>query len=302
LPEIAAKLTLTSIIVPLQAVLSTQNTLFMPIDKINGVNLYWELSGSDGEPLVLVHGSWGDHHNWDSVVKGLSQSFRVLTYDRRGHSRSERLEERDNSEQDVSDLIALTEKTGLAPAHIAGNSGGAAIVLKTAARKPDLFRSLVVHEPPLFGLLKNIPEAQTLLEAVNSHIYAVAGLIEKGKEEEAAQLFVETIAIGPGAWKQLPQPIQQTFIYNAPTFLDETLDSESLYINTDQLSSFDKPALLSCGTESPPFFTMVVEQLLKAIPNARKIIFEGAGHVPHLSNPEQYIDVLKDFCLTKIKG
>ena len=53
----------------------------MPIDKINGVNIFWELTGSKSEPLVLVHGSWGDHHNWDMVVGELSKTFRVLTYD-----------------------------------------------------------------------------------------------------------------------------------------------------------------------------------------------------------------------------
>jgi pimeloyl-ACP methyl ester carboxylesterase len=39
----------------------------MSVVRVNGVELYYELSGS-GEPLVLVHGSWGDHHNWDPVV------------------------------------------------------------------------------------------------------------------------------------------------------------------------------------------------------------------------------------------
>jgi pimeloyl-ACP methyl ester carboxylesterase len=52
--------------------------------------LYYERAGERGAPLVLVHGSWGDHHNWESVVPSLAQSFRVLTYDRRGHSQSER--------------------------------------------------------------------------------------------------------------------------------------------------------------------------------------------------------------------
>jgi pimeloyl-ACP methyl ester carboxylesterase len=40
--------------------------------KINGVQLYWELTGNSGEPLVLVHGSWVDHHNWDRVVPSLA--------------------------------------------------------------------------------------------------------------------------------------------------------------------------------------------------------------------------------------
>lgn len=62
----------------------------MSTSTVNGVQLYWELAGNSGEPLVLVHGSWVDHHNWDMVVPLLSQSFRVITYDRRGHSLSER--------------------------------------------------------------------------------------------------------------------------------------------------------------------------------------------------------------------
>ncbi|TMK54544.1 MAG: alpha/beta fold hydrolase, partial [Actinobacteria bacterium] len=61
----------------------------MAIARVNGIELYYEVSGS-GEPLVLVHGSWGDHHNWDPVVVPLAESFRVVTYDRRGHSASER--------------------------------------------------------------------------------------------------------------------------------------------------------------------------------------------------------------------
>ena len=33
-----------------------------------------------------MHGSWGDHRNWAPVVPALAESFRVLSYDRRGHS------------------------------------------------------------------------------------------------------------------------------------------------------------------------------------------------------------------------
>ena len=52
----------------------------MPIQLIHGVQLYWEQGGS-GDPVILVHGSWGDHHNWDTVVPLLSKSFQVVTFD-----------------------------------------------------------------------------------------------------------------------------------------------------------------------------------------------------------------------------
>jgi len=269
----------------------------MSSDKINGIDLYWELTGSKGAPLVLVHGSWGDHHNWDSVVTELSKTFRVLTYDRRGHSKSERLNEQGNIEEDVSDLIALIEYLNLSPAHIAGNSGGAAIVLRTAARRPQVFKTLIAHEPPLFALLKEVPEAQPILQIVSNRIQAVASLIAKGENEEAAKLFVETIAFGEGAWQQLPAEVKQTFIYNAPTFYDEVQDSESLQIDTNKLTDFNKPALLTNGTESAPFFSWVVNKLANAIPHAQRIIFEGAGHIPHMSNPEKYVEAVKNFCL-----
>jgi pimeloyl-ACP methyl ester carboxylesterase len=269
----------------------------MPIDKINDMNLYWELNGQKGEPLVLIHGSWGDHHNWDGVVGELSKTFRVLTYDRRGHSQSERRKGQGNMEEDVSDLIALVKHVGLAPAHIAGNSGGAAIALKTAVRHADLFQSLMVHEPPLFDLLKHTPEAQPYMHSVKSRIDAVTTLIEKEEAEQAAKLFVETIAFGPGAWQQLPSQVQQTFVYNAPTFLDETKDPENLYFDTNKISHFNKPTLLTQGTQSPPFFLMVLDLLAKAIPNAQRRTFQGAGHVPHLSHPKEYVEMVKDFCL-----
>jgi pimeloyl-ACP methyl ester carboxylesterase len=56
----------------------------MATKNVNGVRLRYELTASGKVPLVLVHGSWGDHHIWDGIVPALARSFRVLTYDRRG--------------------------------------------------------------------------------------------------------------------------------------------------------------------------------------------------------------------------
>jgi pimeloyl-ACP methyl ester carboxylesterase len=269
----------------------------MPLDKINGVNLYWELTGSsDCQPLVLVHGSWGDHHNWDRVVPALSQTFNVLTYDRRGHSKSERPNRRDTIEEDVSDLLALIDYLNLAPAHIAGNSGGAAVVLRTAAREPSVFKTLIVHEPPLFGLLKEVPQAASMLHDVNVRIEAVVSLIEKRENEQSARLFVETIAFGEGAWQELPPQVKETFTYNAPTFYDEVHDPDSLELDVSRLADFKKPALLTMGTQSAPFFSLVVEKLMNAIPQANRMTFD-AGHVPHMTNPEKYVAAVKSFCL-----
>lgn len=269
----------------------------MPIDKINGVKIFWELSGNTGEPLVLVHGSWVDHHDWDLVTAELAKTFRVLTYDRRGHSESSRPPVQGSMEEDIADLIELIIHLNLSSAHIAGNSYGACIVLKTATRRPDLFRSMTIHEPPMIGLLKDNPGAQEILQTVKGRIKTVVDLIATGNMEKAAEEFVEKIALGPGEWKKLPEEVQKTFIYNAPTWYDEMQDPQSLEIDITTLSDFKKPALISLGTASPPFFPLIIDKLNLAIPNAKRIAIEGAGHVPHMSHPEKYIEVVKNFCL-----
>src|ERR687897_2070034 len=130
---------------------------------VNGVRLYYELHGS-GEPLVLVHGSWGDARNWRFVVPGLAESFRVAVYDRRGHSRSQRPDTQGSVDEDGEDLAALLEALDLAPAHVVTNSYGGDIALRLATRRPEVFCSLSCHEPPLWSLLEDDPEHRELLQ------------------------------------------------------------------------------------------------------------------------------------------
>jgi pimeloyl-ACP methyl ester carboxylesterase len=267
----------------------------MSLTRINGVRLFWDLRGASGDLLVLVHGSWTNHHNWDSVVPAFERSFRVLTYDRRGHSESERPLGQGRVEEDVADLAALVEHVGWGPAHIAGNSFGAAIVLRLAGERPELFRSLIAHEPPLFRLLEHEPQAQAALTVVNERIAAVIRMLETQNYPAAAREFVETIAFGPGAWEQFPPERREAFIFNAPTWLDEMRDPESLSIDLNRLRTFSAPALLTLGGQSPPFFPLVVERIAETMPRAVTSTFLGAGHVPQLSHPDEYVVKVTSF-------
>lgn len=269
----------------------------MPTQKVNGVNIYYEIAGNIGAPpLVLVHGSWVDHHSWDMVSKYLAKDFYLLSYDRRGHSQSERVHGQGASTEDVDDLIALVEQLKLAPAHIVGNSFGASIVLKAAAKRPEIFQSMMVHEPPLFGLLGGIPRAEEILKSVDEKVKKVVNLILGDNKEKAAEIFVEEIALGPGSWPQLPDWLKKTFAFNAITWMDELQDPQSLQIDLLTLSAFTKPTLLSAGSESPPLFPMVMAELKGSMPQARQLTISGAGHVPQMSHPEKYAEIIKDFC------
>jgi pimeloyl-ACP methyl ester carboxylesterase len=267
----------------------------LPQARVNGVQLFYEMTGS-GPGLVLVHGSWGDHANWAAVAPALAESFRVVTYDRRGHSRSERLPGQGSVHEDVADVAALIEHLDLAPAHVAANSFGAAIALRLAARRPDLLRSLIAHEPPLIGLLAEDAVSQPMLAEIQRRIAVVVERLESGDHAGGAQLFVETVALGPGAWEnQLTPEMREIFIANAPTWLDETHDPDALLLDLPKLAAFRRPTLLTEGDASPPFFTRVLDLVAAALPTPERATLQGAGHVPHLSHPAAYVESVVAF-------
>ena len=267
----------------------------MALAHVNGVQLSYEISGAGDVPLILVHGSWVSRHSWDLVVPGLAKSFRVVTYDRRGHSESERPTRQGSVHEDVADLAAIIEQLGLAPAWVAGNSFGASITLRLAGKRPDLFRGVIAHEPPLFSLLANDPAAVPILKEVRERTDAVAERIASGDHAGAAEQFIDTVALGPGAWAKLPAPLRQTCIENAPTFLDETNDPEQFAFDLEWVKVFPRPVLLSTGDQSPPTFGLVIAKLADVLSNAQVGTFPGAGHIPHATHPDAYIDAIRNF-------
>ncbi len=265
----------------------------MSLELVNGILLRYEVEGS-GEPLVFVHGSWGDHHNWDAVVPLLTDSFQVVSYDRRGHSDSESPAGQGSVYDDVADLAALIEHVG-SPAHVVGNSFGASIALRLAARNPELVRTVAAHEPPLIMLLADDPAAAPVLDAVGQRIGVVVGLLSAGQHAQAAEQFVEQVALGPGQWELLPPSVQQTFIRNAETWLDETNDPEALTIDVGSLANFSGPVLLTQGTESPPFFGLILDKIAPALAGAERQTIVAAGHTPQMTHPKEYAKTLVSF-------
>jgi len=110
---------------------------------------------------------------------------------------------------------------GLGPTHILGNSFGAVIALRLAASQPRLFRSLLIHEPPLIGLLDK--RAREQFKGAEIPPPGVIDLLEKGQMEAGARLFYETV-VRAGCWDERPAEMRERWIFNATTFLDEERD------------------------------------------------------------------------------
>ena len=267
----------------------------MPIERIDGVRIRYKDSGTAGPPLVLDHGSWGSHHNWDLVAPKLAESFRVVTYDRRGHSESERPPGQGSIHEDVADLAALIEHLDIAPAYVAGNSWGAIITLRLAITRPDLVRAIACHEPPLIALIAADPEVGPIAEAARHRLVPVIDRLAAGDDAGGARLFVETVAMGPGMWDKLPPALQRTFVENGPTYLDECRDPDQQSIDLGQVRKITASALISCGDRSPAMFPAIARMIADSIPGSEELLLPGAGHIPHVTHPSEYVEALTAF-------
>jgi pimeloyl-ACP methyl ester carboxylesterase len=71
-------------------------------------------------------------------------------------------------------------------------------------------------------------------------------------------------------------------------------DPEWADVDLDAFSRITVPVLLTQGDQSPPFFSKIIAQLAEAIEGAEVRTLPGAGHVPHMTHPAEYVAVLRD--------
>ena len=122
--------------------------------RVGTAELYYELRGG-GAPVLLIPGVPGDAGQFASVAEDLADEHRVVTYDRRGNSRSARPEgwEETSVAEQVEDAARLLERLGAAPALVYGTSVGAIVALELAIARPDLVSGVALHEMPLMSVL-----------------------------------------------------------------------------------------------------------------------------------------------------
>ena len=265
----------------------------MPVEKLNGIDLYYEIDG-DGPPLVVVHGGWTDHTAWAMVAQRLETSFRVIRYDRRGCSRSETPPGQRTRRDDEEDLAAIIERFADGRASVVASSFGGLVTLGLAARRPELLDRLCVHEAPSPSLVDEGENARVVADTLES-IREIREQIERGDSAGGAFRFVEELALGPGGWELLPEQIREVFVNNAPAFAAEQRDPAWDDLDIAAIAEHGHPLLLTRGTTSPDWLRITQEALMAALPYAETAIIEGAGHSPHLSHPDDFAALIETF-------
>ena len=112
--------------------------------SVNGIEMDFVDHG-EGDPLVMLHGGTGTAlGHWSPYIPTLSQKFRVIAPDCRGHGRTNNPLGEWSYDLMADDIAALIMDLGLQEPSICGWSDGGQIALELAMRYPGLASAYIV--------------------------------------------------------------------------------------------------------------------------------------------------------------
>jgi pimeloyl-ACP methyl ester carboxylesterase len=271
----------------------------MPTCRVRGVDIAYDVRGTAGDPVVLIHGSLVDHRTWDRVAPALATSMEVVTYDRRGYGQSATAPSTHRVREDAADLAGLLEAIDVHPAHVVAQSYGGAVAIRLAIDRPEMVRSLALHEPPFIGLLAADPATASEGEEMLAQARACQRLARSGSPAAAAEHLVNVFSSEPGEWSRLPAAVQQTFARRMPLWAEEVEDPEAFLPDRVACRELMLPALLTYGSRSPRFLHRAVRDLGELLHNVQVLEIPGVGHDPQRAEPHQYVGLLVTFLLER---
>ena len=116
----------------------------MPYAEANGVNLYYEITGS-GPTVIQIGGAVNGHEGYALITPHMQDSFTVIDFDHRGYGASDRPEQKYTMDTWTDDMAALLDTLGVEKCHVHGGSMGGFIACLFAAKYPERVDRLVFN-------------------------------------------------------------------------------------------------------------------------------------------------------------
>lgn len=257
-----------------------------PIATVNGTTLHHEVAGS-GDPVVLVHGFSFDARMWDGQVDALAERYTVARYDLRGFGQSS-TPAAGVHYRHADDLWALVDHLGFERVALVGLSVGGAVVLDAARVQPERVRALVVID----GVLPGFDMAAAM--AGNAPVWRTA---RSGDIETAKQLWLENAMFAPAMERPHAAELLRRMVadYSGWGWAERDPGTWVDPPSADDLASITAPTLVLVGDRDLPDFQRAAETMERGIPNARRVVLPGLGHLPPMEDPEVVNEVVLGF-------
>ena len=249
--------------------------------QIGGVELNVQQAGT-GQPLVMLHGLASNLTAMQPEIDRLSQFFRVIALDSRGHGRSQRPAAY-TLQDHVDDVIGVMDALGLGTVYLMGSSMGSYIAQGVATQQPARVAKLVLITPKARG------KTSSVARFLAAHAAKLEGLTP-----EEVQAFLMNGIFAPSTPAAVRSALAEAAQQQAAAGLMLTPE-ENLAANR-ALEGFDFTPLLPQVTAR----TLVIsgrfdplnpvedgQEIARLIPGAQFEVLEHSGHIPNLEEPEQ---------------
>ena len=222
--------------------------------QIDNIEMYYEEYGV-GKPLVLLHGFGGCVQNWHPFVARLSERYRLIVVDLRGHGHSTNPENKFTHRLAASDVYLLLEKLGIDHCSAMGMSSGGMTLLHMATSQPGRIDSMV-----LISATTHFPnQARAIMRRASLDTMP----------KEVREMYSKCAKRGD---EQIRQLITQ---FNA---LHDNYDD--MNFTAQSLSTITARTLVVHGDRDNFFPVEIPVSIYRSIPDAELWIIPGGDHVP----------------------
>jgi pimeloyl-ACP methyl ester carboxylesterase len=270
--------------------------------EVNGTDLHYVSAGTEGSPVLLVHGFPETWWTFRKLIPLLAASHRVFAVDLRGFGDSDNAPGTYDSKTSAEDLHLLIETLNVGRVHLTGQDISGATVLRLAANHPDDVLSFTAIEMglPGFGLevLADVTHGGTWHIGVLATPKIPEMLLTGREREFLGQFAFPAMSATPGA---ISEADIDEFVrtYSRPdgwrgaiglyqSMLEEGEDIAAL-VATRKLSM----PVLAIGGGGGDFTFATMSQVASG--QIRSVHVEGVGHYAALEAPDKVADALVDF-------
>jgi 3-oxoadipate enol-lactonase len=251
--------------------------------KVNGTELYYEVSGSEGKPwLVLSHSLACTVRMWDPQVAAFKDRFRILNYDMRGHGASAAPGGAYTLDMLADDVVGLMKELKIERATYMGLSIGGMIGQTLALRQTRLFDKMVLadtgHAQPPEAVKQwddriRIAQTQGMKALVPSTMerWFTPGFRESAPAQKIAGLIAATPVAGYVGCAQAIMKLN----------------------TTARLKEIRLPVLAIAGEADPS--APGTKYIGENVPGAKLVMLKQAAHIANIEQPEKFNQALKDF-------
>jgi pimeloyl-ACP methyl ester carboxylesterase len=257
----------------------------------DGTEIAWFTSG-EGPPILLVHGSAGDHSRWDTLRPHLEPHFTVHAMDRRGRGASgdgpDYALEREH--EDVAAVVEAVADEHGQPVDVYAHSHGGFAAFGTPPLTTNLRRLVLYEAWPMID-----PSAIT---PPTVFVERMEALLAQGKDEQVVEtLFRDAVGSTEEELEIVrSQPSWPGRVAAAHTLPRELRAHDEHLFDPEEAARITVPTLLLVGADAPDRFQ--AGPVLEALPDARLAELEGQEHEADIVAPELVADQLARFLLS----